>query len=481
MSKPWNTEGRSAGDLLVELEKLKSSDIEWKNGKSFCLSYYGGDDVYPMLEKANAMFMSENALNPTAFKSLRKMENDVVSMLRDLLGSGPENRGTMTTGGTESILMVVKAAREWASSALPRLPKGTKPKMILPTTAHPAFDKAAHYFGVEMCKIPVSGQSFRPDPEDYKKNICERTILLVASAPSYPHGVVDPVEQVAALAAKNKILCHVDACIGGLVLGFWREAGLKVPGFDLKVPGVTSISVDLHKYGFCPKGASVVLYKNGKLRRKQFFCCTGWEGGVYISTTVLGSKSGGPIAAAWACLQYFGKDGYVQKFNLVHELTCRFLERIEATEGVYSITKEVESSILAIASKELDIYKVADRMQDKGWTFDRNTTPPSIHLSVMPVHAVSIGLFFTDLVDSITLARKEDSSGKKILGAIANAAIKLTPKSIIQKVARSQTKALGDSSERTETASIYGMMGTLEKKGALGEVALDILDNFYDQ
>ncbi len=478
MPKSWNAEGRSSEDLLQDLNQLKSNDIDWKNGKSFCLSYYGGDDVYPLLEKANAMFMSENALNPTAFKSLRKMENDVVSMVRDLLGSGPENRGAMTTGGTESILLVVKAAREWAKKVLP---KDAVPKMILPTTAHPAFDKAAHYFGVDICKVEVCPKSFKPKAEDYEKNFCSRTVLLVASAPSYPHGVIDPVEGVAAIAAKKKILCHVDACIGGMVLGFWRESGLKVPSFDLKTHGVTSISVDLHKYGFCPKGASVVLYKDAKLRRKQFFCCTGWEGGVYISSTILGSKSGGPIAAAWACLQYFGKDGYLQKFNLVHELSCRFLERIEATEGVHSITKEVESSILAIASDDVDIFRVADRLQDKGWTFDRNTTPPSIHLSIMPVHSISIDQFFTDLKDSIELAQKEDSSGKKILGAITNAAIKLTPKSLIQKVARSQTKSLGDASERTDTASIYGMMGSLEKKGALGEVALDILDGLYDQ
>ena len=283
------------------------------------------------------------------------------------------------------------------------------------------------------------------------------------------------------LAAKRNILCHVDACIGGMVLGFWKLAGLGVPAFDLSVPGVTSLSVDLHKYGFCPKGASVVLYKDAQLRRKQFFCTTGWEGGVYISTTALGTKSGGPIAAAWACLQYFGKDGYTQKFNLVHELTHRFLERIEKTEGVYSITKEIESSILAIASDSVDIYKVADRLQDKGWTFDRNSSPPSIHLSIMPVHAVSIDQFFKDLKECIELASKEDSSGKKIMGALTNAAIKLTPKSILQKVARSQTKKLGDCSERTETAAIYGMMGGLEKKGAMGEIALDILDNLYDQ
>jgi len=349
------------------------------------------------------------------------------------------------------------------------------------TTAHPAFDKAAHYFGVELCKVPVCKVSFKPKIEDYRSNLCGRTILLVASAPSYPHGVVDPVEEIAALADQKKILCHVDACIGGVVLAFWRESGLAVPAFDLKVKGVTSISVDLHKYGFCPKGASVVLYKDAKLRRKQFFACSGWEGGVYISSTALGSKSGGPIAAAWACLQYFGKDGYLQKFNLVHELTNRFLERIEATDGVHSITKKVESSILAIASDKVDIYKVADRLQDKGWTFDRNMTPPSIHLSVMPVHAISIDQFFDDLKECIALASKEDSSGKKLLGAITNAAIKLTPKGILQKVARSQTKNLGDSSERTETAAIYGMMGSLDKKGALGEVALDLLDGLYDQ
>ncbi len=285
---PFPLEGKPKDALLRAMAEARDRDAHWRAGKAFSLVYYADEEILDLLKAAYTMFFSENGLNPTAFPSLRKFETELVGMTASLLGGDAEVCGNMTAGGTDSILAAVKAARDWGRALAPR---NTAPEMILPVTAHPAFDKAAHYFGVRAVHVPVRAD-FRADVDAVRAAINERTILIVGSAPSYPQGVVDPIPELAQAAQEHGLLCHVDACVGGFVLPFARKLGYPVPPFDFSVPGVTSMSADLHKYGYAAKGASVVLYRNAALRRHQFFVATGWPGGIYASPDARGDATG---------------------------------------------------------------------------------------------------------------------------------------------------------------------------------------------
>ncbi len=469
--------GISEEEILEKINSYKSNDVEWKEGKSFCLSYYGGREAYEIGTKVGAQFMSTNALNPMAFPSLKKMENEIVSMVRSVIGGSRENTGSLTSGGTESILLAVKTAKNWAKK---NLKHAKKPEMILPTTAHPAFLKAADYFGVKPILVEVDNESFKPKVDSFREKITKNTILLVVSAPGYPHGVIDPIEGVAKLAKKNGLLCHVDACIGGWILGFYSLLGLNDQAFDLKVDGVTSISCDLHKYGFTPKGASVLLYKDKSLRRFQFYCTTQWPGGVYISPTIMGTRPGAPIASAWAILNYFGLNGYKKVFKKIYETTQKYHRTINAIDGIETIVDKPESSILAICSKAVNIFVVGDYLHQRGWIFDKNSVPPSIHLSIMPNHLEVMDGFVEDLKWALEQAKShnfKDSWGS----AITNSVAKVMPTSLLRKIAKKQTARLNSEDTSPKTAAIYGLANTLDKKGALKDIALDLLDQMYDQ
>jgi sphinganine-1-phosphate aldolase len=247
------------------------------------------------LQRAHNLFFAENALNPMAFKSLKRMEAEVVQMTASMLHAPDDACGTMTTGGTESLLMAVKAARDRAKA---RGPKTDRPNVVAAITAHPALDKAGHYFGLEIRKAPV-GPDKRVIVSAMKKLIDKNTVLLFASAPQYPHGVIDPIDEVGRLALSRGIPLHVDACIGGFVLPWVERLGYPIPAFDFRVPGVTSMSADLHKYGFAVKGASVVVYRDMSYLEHQFFLETEFPGGIYASPSMTGTRGGGPIAAAW--------------------------------------------------------------------------------------------------------------------------------------------------------------------------------------
>jgi glutamate/tyrosine decarboxylase-like PLP-dependent enzyme len=297
--------GRPAQDVLKALKEKHRDDVDWRAGRTFSLVYFAGDEVSQLLEDAYTEFISENGLSPVAFPSLRQMETEVVSMAASLLGGDDEVAGTMTSGGTESIMMAMKAAREWGRK------KGVaRPRVVAPLSAHPAFDKAAHYLDVDLAHAPLAAD-FRVDVKAMERLVDERTVLLVGSAPSYPQGVVDDIPAIAALAKSRGLLCHVDACLGGFFLPFARTLGRPVPPFDFRVDGVTSMSADLHKYGYAAKGASVVLHRNAALRRNQFFTWSEWNGGLYASPSFCGTRPGGAIAAAWAVMHHLGEDGYL--------------------------------------------------------------------------------------------------------------------------------------------------------------------------
>jgi glutamate/tyrosine decarboxylase-like PLP-dependent enzyme len=423
--------------LLARMDELRAGDADWRGGKTFSLIYNAGDEVNHLLAEAYRRFLHTNALSLSAFPSLRRFEAEILAITADLLGA-PAAAGSLTSGGTESICLVVKTARDWARANRPQV---ARPEMILPRTAHPAFHKAAHYFDLRAVTVPV-GPDHRADVEATRAALGESTILLVGSAPCFPVGVIDPIAELAELAAARGILMHVDACLGGFLLPFLERAGYQLPPFDFRVPGVTSMSADVHKYGFAAKGASVVLYRERAMRRLQFFAHADWPGGLYGSPTMAGSRGGGPIAAAWAVLHFLGEEGFVALVRRTMDTTRKLVAGVRATPGL-RILGEPPASIFAFTSDQLNVYALGDALEAQGWRIDRQQLPPSLHLMVSPAHERVADRFLADL------------------GAAVEA------------VASQPLPAEG-------MAALYGALAALPDRGAVGNVILDFLDGFAE-
>ncbi len=400
-------QGVARDGILADLDALKKDDVRWREGRVFSLAYVAGDEVSALAKEAYARYMTENALNPDAFPSLRRLQSEVVESVSDLLHGGPGAAGFMTSGGTESLLMAVRAARERG-----RAERGiSAPEMVLPTSAHAAFEKGADYFGVRSVRVPVA-PDFRADPDAMAKAINANTVLVVASAPQYPQGVIDPVEPIAALAAEAGVNCHVDACMGGMVLPFLERLGQKLPLWDFRVPGVTSTSVDLHKYGYTAKGASVLVHRTKELRRHQTFTTKNWLGGLYGSSGVLGTKSGGPIAAAWAVMRHLGEDGYVRLTRSARETTLRFLESARPIPGL-RVLGDPQVTLVAFTFDDVDAFAVGEELGRRGWYVDRQGPPPSLHMTIHAGHAAVIDDYLADLRASVDEVRAAQSKGKQ--------------------------------------------------------------------
>ena len=475
--------GASADEVLRKMAALRTGDVKWAEGQVFSLVFHAGDELADLLKQAYTMFFSENGLNPTAFPSLRRFETEVVAMTARLRGGAPPSGdgrdpassgvvGNMTSGGTESILMAVKTARDRGRARGVR-----EPEMLLPSTAHPAFDKAAHYFDVRPVHVPVR-RDFRADVAATRRAMTPRTVLVVGSAPSYPHGVVDPIDELARLARERGVLCHVDACVGGFMLPFVRDLGYPVPAFDFSVPGVTSMSVDLHKYGYAAKGASVVLHRDAALRRYQYFAHTEWPGGIYVSPTMTGTRPGGAIAAAWAILNRLGRQGYLDIAREVMTATRRIQEGVAAMEGL-RILGEPVMSVMALGGTGLDIYAVGDEMTARGWHLDRQQHPASLHLTVSRGHVGSVERFLSDLAEATArarrpLARRLVDQGKLMA---ASAAVRALPAPLVSRLTQQAASLLGlGGGLPKRTAAMYGMMATLPNRGDLRELVVDVLD-----
>jgi glutamate/tyrosine decarboxylase-like PLP-dependent enzyme len=378
--------------LLEQMTAMKANDADWRNGKIWSLVYHGGDEHSRFLKEAYNRYFSENGLSPAAFPSLRKFETEVVAMMLTLLGAQGDEVGAMTSGGTESILLAVKTYRDWARVHRPVV---SRPQMLVPESAHPAFLKAAQYFDIKAVSVPVDPQ-FRADVKAMAQLCNDQTICIIASAPSFPQGVVDPVEHMGAFAAVRGIGLHVDACLGGFMLPFLGRLGYPVPPFDFQVAGVTSISADLHKYGYAAKGASAVLYRSAELRRFQFFATTHWPGGLYGSTTMAGTRPGGAIAAAWAALMSLGEEGYLELAEQTMAVTRKLMHGIETING-FKIIGRPDMSVFTFTSEDLDIFAVSDRMLAKGWRLDRQKNPDCLHMIVTPNHGPAVKPFLSDL------------------------------------------------------------------------------------
>lgn len=385
-------QGAPREEVLRRLRELKERDAKWRDGRVFSLVYHVGDEHAELLKEAYGMFLSENALNPMAFPSLKRMENEIVSMAAQLLHGGEGACGTLTSGGSESLLMACKTYRDRARAERPEV---TQPEMVVPATVHPALIKASHYLGVLPVVAPL-GADLRVDVEAVRRLITPNTIFLVGSAPQYPHGVVDPIAELGALAQERGLGLHVDACVGGFMLPFVERLGYPVPPFDFRVPGVTSISADLHKYGYAAKGVSTIIYRTAELRRFQFFAYTEWPGGLFVSTTMQGTRPGGGVAAAWACLNALGEDGYLRLADQVMKTSRVLIEGVRAIPGL-RVLGEPAMSILAFTSDGPSLYAIADGMEARGWHMDRQQLPSSIHLTVTPSHAAAADTYLRDL------------------------------------------------------------------------------------
>jgi glutamate/tyrosine decarboxylase-like PLP-dependent enzyme len=371
--------------------------------------------------------------------------------------------------------MAVKTARDWARANKPEV---TTPEMVLPVTAHPAFDKAGHYFAVRVVRTPVR-EDFTADVPALKAALTPNTILIAGSAPSYPHGVVDPITELARLAQEKGVLFHTDACVGGFMLPFVRELGYPVPSFDFSVPGVTSLSADLHKYAYAAKGASLVLYRNPELRRYQFSVYTDWPGGIYVSPSMTGTRPGGPIAAAWAIMHYLGHEGYLDIVRTVMGTVIKLRNGIERIEGV-KVLGDPTMSILAIGSDELDVYQVADELTLRGWHLDRQHFPACLHLTVTHAHAQVADEFLQDLADSVKAVKRFSlrKLGTALQLGLVRGAVRLLPERLISKLSSSASALTGVKGSHLpkRSAAMYGMMAELPNRGDLDEMVLDILD-----
>ena len=428
--------GWSPQETLSRLEALRDRDVRWKDGRVFSLAYYASPEAHELATEAYRRFSGENALNVDAFPSLRTMQADVLAIVAGWLHAPASARGFFTSGGTESILMAVKAARDQfrqapgdqfrhdetqgaAADAARRPRTVTRPNVVLPTSAHAAFEKAGAYFDVEMRRVAVRGD-WRADAHAMGAAADDDTIMFVASAPQYPQGVVDPVAEVAAVAAARGANCHVDACMGGVTLPYLARLGIELPQWNFAVDGVTSMSVDLHKFGYAAKGASVVMYRDARLRSFQGFVTDNWLGGMYGSSGMLGTKSGGPIAAAWAVLHHLGDDGYLALTRSARDTTLAIAAAINDDPRL-ELRASPDTTLLSFGAAldastgrpQLDVFALGDALSARGWYVDRQAPPPSLHLTVNAVHAGTHQRFITDLraaTDEI-VAQTSASSG----------------------------------------------------------------------
>jgi len=418
MTKPTLPQkGTSTEEVLKQLQAHRGEDVDWKSGRTFSLVYYAGEQVMQLLHDAYSMFMAENGLSPMAFPSLRDMENEVVAMTANMLHGGDSAAGSMTSGGTESIFMAMKTARQWARKHRPEI---VKPKIVAPVTAHPAFIKSAHYLDMQV-EFTSLRDDWRADADAIKAAVDDDTVILVGSAICYPYGVVDPIEDIAAIADEHGILMHVDGCLGGFMLPFVSKLGYEVPIWDFRAKGVTSISADVHKYGYAAKGASTVTYRDAELRKLQFYAYPDWPGGIYVTPTMAGARPGGAVAAAWAVMHHLGEEGYMKLAKVAMDATNRIRAGIESIDGL-KVMGNPHMSVLAFNSDEVDVFTVGSKMDARGWHLDRNQFPSALHIMVTPAHAEVADRLIEDLRLAVDEARKEPAGAAEGMAALYGAA-----------------------------------------------------------
>jgi glutamate/tyrosine decarboxylase-like PLP-dependent enzyme len=398
-------EGTPASRVLAELDAFTSGDADWRTGRILTGLYDAGGDAHAVAVEAYTRFLAQNALYINMYPSLGKLESEVVATVAELLRGDGNVAGNITSGGTESILLAVKTARDWSRANRPQI---TAPQIVLPVTAHPAFHKAAHYLGLEVVVTPVDTTGFRADLDAFAAAMGPNAILGVGSAPNFSHGTIDPIAEMAAIARERGALFHVDGCVGGIYLSVLRRMGESVRDFDFSLPGVTSISADLHKYGYAPKNASVLVYRNRDLRSHAWFVCSSTTEYAVINPTVQSSRTGGPIAAAWAVMRLLGEEGFQRIVRESQAATRRMLEEVAALGSVI-VLGDPDMCMFTLASDELNVFEIDDEMRARGWRllpqFACGGGPANLHVSVSYANCAHVDSFLADLRDVVTRLR----------------------------------------------------------------------------
>ncbi len=440
--------GRDKDDIFKELSIMaEEENAKWKSGQVSGTFYHAGDEHRAFLNKVFSLFSHENTIQFDLCPSMFKMESEIISMTAKMLNAdavqehnpGDQVVGTVTSGGTESILMAMKAYRDWA-----RAEKDiADPEIIMPHTAHPAFDKAAEYFGIKMVHIPVSAPDFLVDPRAVEEQVNANTVAIVGSAGNYPYGLIDPLEKLSDLALKHNVGMHVDGCLGGFIFPWIEKLGYDIAPFDFRLPGVTSMSADTHKYGFALKGTSVVLYRNNIFRRHQYFNVPDWPGGMYASPTAAGSRSGGLTAATWASLVYLGQEGYLKAAESIMAVADKIKNGIEAIPELNLIGDP--TFVISFLSDEVDVFLINDFMKNKGWRFNVLQLPPALHFCVTMPQTFADDVaerFLEDLHAGLDYAKSN-------AGKVA------------------------------DTTALYGLAGTLEGNQQVTELVFGFFDYLY--
>jgi len=436
--------GRSRDEILAEMQALKNrEEARWREGFVSGAVYHGDDSHIEFLNKAYAIHSQANPLHSDVWPSISKYEAEIVAMAAHMLGSeavdgGESVCGTVTSGGTESILLAMKVYRDWG-----RERKGiTHPEMVLPVTAHAAFDKAAQYFHIKPVRIPVNA-AFKADVAAARRVITRNTVVVIGSAPSFPHGAVDPIAELSELARQRGIGFHTDACLGGFILPWAEKLGYPVPLFDFRVPGVTSISADTHKYGYAAKGTSVVLYRSHELRHFQYYTAADWPGGLYFSPTFAGSRPGALSAACWAAMVSLGEQGYKEAARKILETAAFIRQEIQAIPDLYVLGEPL--FVIAFASHTLDIYQVMEHMTQRGWSLNGLHKPSCVHLCV-------------------TLRHAQPGVAERFVADL--------------KAAVEETRQHPD--EKTGMAPVYGMASSLPLRSVVSDILKKYIEVLYD-
>ncbi|TNE36700.1 MAG: aspartate aminotransferase family protein [Alphaproteobacteria bacterium] len=397
---PWE-------DLKRTMVDMGANDIDWRHGRNGMYVFYAGEDVLRVAKEAYTLYMSENGLGPMAFPSLKQMESDVISMGLSLLNAPEDGAGSMTSGGTESIMLGVKTARDYAAS----LGKNTvQAEVVVPFATHLAFDKACHFLGLKIVRVPQA-EDRRANVKAMEAAITDRTIMLVGSAPAYPFGLIDPISDLSDLAEKHDLWLHVDACVGGYLAPFVTMNGTDLDIFDFRNPGVKSMSADLHKYGYCAKGASTILYRDKSLFEFQKFDCDTWPSGRMVTPSLGGTRPGGAISAAWAVMNYLGVEGYRAKAKIITQTRGKLQAAIEAIDGL-EVFGDPKLGIICFGSPDFDVNVLWGKLFERGWFLSLTTEPKGIHLMMTPAHEQSVDQLISDLEELVPEVRASSENAE---------------------------------------------------------------------
>lgn len=436
--------GLEREQILEEMDQLQQREQDgWQSGRASGAVYHGDQEHIDFLNKVYSLHSQSNPLHADLWPSANKYEAEIVAMASSMLhgeraqDTGDETCGVVTSGGTESILLAMKTYRDMGYDQ-----KGiTKPEIVLPISAHAAFDKAAEYFGISLRKTRLD-DFYRADVKDAKSKISKNTVALVGSAPSFPHGIMDPIAEMSYLAKDQGIPFHTDACLGGFLLPWLEKLGYTIPLFDFRMPGVSSISVDTHKYGFAAKGTSVLLYRNKEIRHYQFFKTTDWPGGLYFSPTFAGSRPGALSATAWAAMLSMGEEGYREAARKIMDAASVVRQGVEAISELKILGDPLWN--IAFSSQELNIYRIMEKMTEKGWSLNGLHKPEAVHICLTLRHTQE-GLaesFVQDLRDAVEF-------------------VKANPK------------------DKGDMAPVYGMAATMPDREAVAELLDLYMDALY--